>query len=248
MSSFRVPDTPPYIGRRRAGIRPHLAARTPGGTDDLYERAQLLKPDDSSIAVALASLDRDVGLRAGQRERALTLLDSLTTQLQPAQDAVVPMGRMAVFEALDRPDDLEAAVAEGRAMLERTGVRALENLVLFYGGRVHEMRGDWQAAIEAYTRQRENDPTDYSVPSRLGRCYRKLGQLDRAEDLILQTLKLKPSNGRAHYDLALVYQRMGRKDDAVSHLRQALNTWAAADDGFPWAQRARAKLAELTAS
>ncbi|MCG6957264.1 MAG: tetratricopeptide repeat protein [Gemmatimonadetes bacterium] len=187
-------------------------------------------------------------VHAGQPERALTLLDSLTAQLQPPQDAVVPIGRMAVFEALGRPDDLEAAVADGRAMLERTGMRALEGPVIFYGGRVHEMRGEWQAAIEAYERERENDPTDYTVPSQLGRCYRELGQLDRAEDLILQTLRLKPSNGRAHYDLALVYERMARNGDAVSHLRHALDTWASADEGFPWAQRARAKLEELTAS
>ncbi|MEJ2677850.1 MAG: tetratricopeptide repeat protein [Gemmatimonadota bacterium] len=187
-------------------------------------------------------------VHAGQPERALTLLDSLTAQLQPPQDVVVPIGRMAVFEALDRTDDLEAAVADGQAMLERTGMRTFEGRVIFYGGRVHEMRGEWQAAIEAYQREQENNPTDYTVPSQLGRCYRELGQLDRAEDLILQTLKLKPSNGRAHYDLALVYERMGRKDDAVSHLRQALDTWAPADEAFPWAQRARAKLAELTAS
>lgn len=187
-------------------------------------------------------------VHAGQPERALTLLDSLAEQLQPPQDAIVPIGRMAVFEALDRPDDLEAAVAEGQAMLGRTGMRALEGPVIFHGGRVHEMRGEWQAAIEAYQRERENDPTDYAVPSQLGRCYRELGQLDRAEDLILQTLKFKPSNGRAHYDLALVYERMGRNDDAVSQLRQALDTWAPADGGFPWAQRARAKLADLTGS
>ncbi|MEJ2185261.1 MAG: hypothetical protein P8Z36_04905, partial [Gemmatimonadota bacterium] len=79
-------------------------------------------------------------------------------------------------------------------------------------------------------------------------CYRELGQLDRAEEFLLESLKLKPSNGRAHYDLALGYERMGRKDDAVSHLRQALDTWAPADEAFPWAQRAREKLAELAAS
>ena len=160
----------------------------------------------------------------------------------------MPIGRMAIYEALDRPDDLEAAIAQSHAMLERTGMRAMEDPVIFFEGRTHEMRGDWQAAMETYQRKRDNDPTDYTVPEQLGRCYLELGRLDRAEDLILETLALRPSYARAHYDLALVYERMGRAEDAISHLRRALDTWAPADESFPWAQRAKAKLAELEAS
>lgn len=184
-------------------------------------------------------------VRAGHADQALALLDSLTARLQPPLDAVAPIGRMAVYEAMDRTDDLEAAVAQGQAMLQRTGLRALEDVIVYFDGRAHEMRNDWQGAIAAYEKERESAPTRAGIPARLGRCYRELGQLDRAEELLRQTLKVEPANGRAHYELALVYERMGRRDDAIAHLRQALDTWAIADADFPWAQRARAKLSEL---
>lgn len=183
---------------------------------------------------------------AGRAEEADALLESLGAQLQPPQDALVPLGKMALYEALNRPDDLEAAVAEGQAMLERTGMNLLEGPLVHFSGRLAEMRGDWEAAVAAYEREREIDPTDATVLADIGRCHREMGDLERAESLIRETLRIVPSHGRSHYELALVYESMGRRDDAVRHLEQALETWAPADEEFQWANLAREKLADLS--
>ncbi len=212
-------------------------------TERALEEAASYAPPLVVTQFRLVSLAEYV--QADRSEEALGLLDSLSAALQPPQDALVPIGKMAVYEALDRPDELEAAIREAETMLERTGMNMLEGPVIYFGGRLHEMRGKWDAAIAAYERERANDPTDYTIPAQLGRCHRELGELERAESLILETLKLRPSHGRSHYELALVYEDMGRPADAIAHLKLALETWAIADEDHDLARRAREKLAEL---
>lgn len=211
--------------------------------EQALEEAAAFMPPLNLTQIRLLNLEDYV--HAGHSDEALALLDELLPRLQPPLDALAPIGKMVVYEALDRPDGLESAVAEGQALMERRGLGFMGPLLVYFGGRVHEMRGEWQDAIAAFQREREASPTDAGIPMQLGRCYRELGELGRAEGLILETLKVRPSDGRAHYELALVYEDMGRIDDAVDHLEQALHTWAPADDDFTWAQRASEALARL---
>jgi tetratricopeptide (TPR) repeat protein len=190
-------------------------------------------------------LDLRLYPRAGRAEEALALLDSLEAQLEPPQDALVPLGRMSLYEAMERPDELEAAVAEATAMMERTGLQALEGDIAYFSGRVRELRGDFEGAITVYEREQELNPSDTSVPNQLGRCYREMGELDRAEELIIQTLSARPSHAQARVELAKVYERMGRLDDAIAQVEQALVTWAPADPEYRPAQEARELLAGL---
>jgi tetratricopeptide (TPR) repeat protein len=190
-------------------------------------------------------LDLDLYVLAGRAEEAMELLDGLEAQLQPPQDALVPVGRMALYEAMEQADELEAAIAEATAMVERTGLKALEANIIYHTGRAREMRADWEGAIAAYDRVREMDPSDHTVPNLLGRCYRELGELERAEGLILQTLAARPSYAKAHLELARAYDAMGRRDDAVRHVEQALETWAPADPEYRPAVEARQLLERL---
>jgi Tfp pilus assembly protein PilF len=54
-----------------------------------------------------------------------------------------------------------------------------------------------------------------------------------------------PAYPKARFQLALVYQEMGRTDDAIEQLQAALEIWKDADPEYIPAQVARAKLAEL---
>ncbi len=207
------------------------------------DEAASFAPPVSIIQGRLINLDLYV--HVGRSEEALELLEMLRAQLPPPLDALVPIGRMNVYEALERPDELAEAVQAGVAMLEATGMNSLQQPVLYFTGRLHEMRGEWAEALATYEQERDHDPTDSSIATQMGRCHRELGNLERAESLIRETLAVVPSNGRAHYELALVYQRMNRRSDAVAHLERALETWAPADEDYVWAARARARLAEL---
>jgi len=192
---------------------------------------------------------RLLGLRAyvhaGRTEEALAALEELAGQLQPPMDALVPIGRLAVHEARGDAEALAAALEDARAMLARTGLNAFQRDIVFGQGRLHEIRGEWEQAVAAFTEELRLSPTDTDIPFQLGRVYRAMGDLEAAERHLRGTLTAKPSHGRANYELALVHEARGRRADAIRHLERAVATWAPADEAYRYAKLAREKLAEL---
>jgi len=185
-------------------------------------------------------------VQAGRNEEALQRLDELTGQLQPPTDSLIPIGRIAVHAVREDAESLALALDDARAMLERTGMNVLERDILYGEGRLHEIRGEWQAAINAYQEERRVSPTDTDIPQQLGRAYRAMGDLAAAEQHLRATLTARPSHGRANYELALVYAERGRGADAVRHLERAAATWAPADEAYEYPRLAREKLAQLS--
>lgn len=192
---------------------------------------------------------RLLGLRtfvlAGRADEALQRLEELSGQLQPPMDSLVPIGRLAVHEAREDAEALATALADARAMLARTGLKVLERDIVYGEGRLHEIRGEWPAALAAYEEEKRLSPTDADIPQQMGRVYRAMGDLAAAESSLLATLTARPSHGRANYELARVYEARGRQADAIRHLEQAVATWAPADESYEYASRARETLAAL---
>jgi tetratricopeptide (TPR) repeat protein len=219
-----------------------------------YDRALDYQLESESVGSAfqspLAQIQvRLLGLRtyvyAGRTEEALERLADLTGQMQPPLDTLAPIGRIAVYEAIEDADSLAVALEEARAMLERTGMNMLEQPVFHGRGRLHEIRGEWNAAIAAYQEELRLSPTDTEVPAQLGRVFRAKGDLDAAERYLRQTLTAQPSHGRANYELALVLEERGLPLEAIRYLEQAVATWAPADESYPYAQLARDMLSRL---
>jgi tetratricopeptide (TPR) repeat protein len=192
---------------------------------------------------------RLLGLRtfllAGRPDEALQRLETLAAQLQPPMDSLVPIGRIAVYETREDADALAAALDDARTMLERTGLNMLESNIVFGQGRLHEIRGEWEAALAAYQEEQRLSPTDTNVPQQLGRVYRAMGNLAEAERQLRATLTAQPSHGRANYELALVQAEQGRNAEAIRSLERALETWANATGDYPYPALARDKLAAL---
>jgi tetratricopeptide (TPR) repeat protein len=202
------------------------------------------QPPVARIQERLANLEPYV--HAGRTEEALTLLDSLSAQLPPPMDALVPLGAIDLYQALEQPEQLAAAVAEGEAMLERSSLDYLRQPVIWGRGRLHEIRGEWEEAISAYEEERRLSPMDPTIPLQLGRCYRAKGELQRALTLVLESLETRPSSAPSHLEAARIYRALGRPADAIRHVERALETWEPADAGYEPASEARALLAELT--
>ena len=115
-------------------------------------------------------------------------------------------------------------------------------LVAWYTGRVNKQNGyldeaiaDFRSILEAddaETRARELDfSQDYRVLNELGqtlveranqergegRRERREAFLNEAEELFRRSLELDPENLAAHYNLNLIYRKLGRKDEAEVH-------------------------------
>jgi tetratricopeptide (TPR) repeat protein len=201
------------------------------------------QPPVAQVQVRLLGLRTYV--HAGRAEEALERLEELGGQLQPPMDSLVPIGHVAVHEAMGNAAALADALQDARAMLERTGLNMLERDIVYGQGRLHEIRGEWAQAVAAYEEELHLSPTDTEIPLQLGRVYRAMGNLEAAEQHLLATLSAHPSHARANYELGLVYEARGRRADAIRHLERAVATWAPADDAYKYPGLAREKLAQL---
>ncbi|MEE9576401.1 MAG: hypothetical protein V3W35_03230, partial [Gemmatimonadota bacterium] len=74
-----------------------------------------------------------------------------------------------------------------------------------------------------------------------------LGELEAAEATLQDVLRVVPADAKVRYELALVYEDMGRAAAAIEQLQAAAEIWKNAEPEFRPAQRAQTKLAELQA-
>jgi len=78
--------------------------------------------------------------------------------------------------------------------------------------------GDWQAAIDAFTRAAARDKTNPDVQNYLGYSYRKAGKLDAAFKYYTVALQLAPEHRGAHEYIGEAYLMKGDLKMAKQHL------------------------------
>lgn len=76
----------------------------------------------------------------------------------------------------------------------------------------------YQQAVEYYRRALKINPDDPNVRTDLAICYTYLDLLDLAASELKQVIEKYPNHAQAHFNLAIVYQKMGRIKDAISEL------------------------------
>lgn len=76
----------------------------------------------------------------------------------------------------------------------------------------------YQQAVEYYRRALKIKPDDPNVRTDLAICYTYLDLLDLAASELKQVIEKYPNHAQAHFNLAIVYQRMGRIKDAIDEL------------------------------
>ena len=192
----------------------------------------------------LSTLDRYV--QAGQDSIAFATLEAVGRELNPPFDMLLPLGALTIHLEREEPDQAEVALPEVEALIQAFGAEILRPFVLHARGRIQELRGKYDQAVAIYREELALEPTDVKAPTAIGRCFRSLKRYGEAEQYIRKTLTVHPFDPRAHYEMALVFTDRGDRTRAAEHLRKALAVWRDADPKFKAAQRARAKLAELT--
>jgi tetratricopeptide (TPR) repeat protein len=208
--------------------------------------AQTFSPPIQILSQQLGSLNMYVG--AGQVEKARQILASVEQQLQSPFDQLGSIGHVAIALELEDADAVEAAIPGVEALISGLGVQALQPLVIHAQARVFELRGECGQAIPLYQEELDRSPTGTSVHVDVGRCQRKLGDADAAEQSLRRRLESSPYDPSAHYELALVFVERGDDAQAIEHLETALAVWENADPGYQAALKAREQLAALRPS
>lgn len=189
--------------------------------------------------------DLDLYASAGRAERAFEIIGVAESELGPPFDVAIPGAYLDVYLALDDAERAEPRLAEVEAAMQEVAAGwVLDDLQAAHGW-IHELRGEYEQAVERYRRALQLEPLDVSRHRFMGRSYRMLGRLDDAEAALLANLKVTPYDPGAHYEIALVYADMGDEARALQHLRTAVEVLQDADPTCQTAQKVQAKLAEL---
>lgn len=96
----------------------------------------------------------------------------------------------------------------------------------------------FKEAIESYKNAIKFDPTNAIYPANMGAAYLQINDLDNAEQCCKKAIELDSKYSKAYSRLALIYQRKGRTQDAISQLELA-------SKNDPTNEEYKNKLAEL---
>jgi len=183
----------------------------------------------------------------GREAFAFRQLDSLRAGLPSPYDDLYGI---LYVSAIAESGDVERAREEldrGKAGIAALGYEALKSHAAYGSGLISEQDGDCRSAVESYRQAVSLSPAELLFAAALGRCQRTLGELEAAEATLQSVLKVVPADAKVRYELALVYEDMGRAAAAIEQLQAAAEIWKNADPEFRPAQRAQTKLAELQA-
>lgn len=89
-------------------------------------------------------------------------------------------------------------------------------LALFYLDKFDEALDEFKKAIEI--------DNSFALPySNMGLIYLNKEEYSKAEEFFLKALKIDPENPETHYNIAVTYYRMGKKQDALKHYESFLS-------------------------
>lgn len=208
----------------------------------LEERKRFEAPYQLAVR-RLVSVELYVDARKGERARAV--FEEAKGALSPPFDTGVPAARAILALADGDVAGAKEAIVELQTRIEGRSVQLMDSQVAELKARTAELEDRQQDALEQYRSELRLDPLDRKVHWRIGRCLRRLGQLDEAAAEIQKALAIVPSDARALLELALVRRDQGKREEALELLRRAHEILAEADPAFPDAVVVRQALAEL---
>jgi tetratricopeptide (TPR) repeat protein len=192
------------------------------------------------------SLDKYI--LAGKEDVAFQVVHDAEEQLGPPLDGNIPFGYLSIYLTLEDVEKTEKALAAAEAAMESLQGEMARPVLLNAEGRIHELKQEYDLAIQRYNKHLILEPTEASIQVQLGRCYRMQQDYKKAEEHIKKALTIHPFWPDANYEMGLVYNGRGINKEALEYLQKAQSIWEEADSNYTPAIMARKKLAELETS
>lgn len=184
-------------------------------------------------------------IRAGEEQEAFRILETFKQQLKPPYDFYIPFGYLLAYLELERVNEAERLLPSVVETIEKMGLKKLENFSYFVSGRIQQLKGEYTKAIESFQKGLEIVPSQENSLRRIGQCFRKLKEYEKAEKNLQTALKQEPYHPNTNFELALLYLDMNNKEKALNHLKVAVDVWQDADEGYKPALQARKTLEQL---
>jgi len=184
-------------------------------------------------------------ITAGKNDFVWQFIQTAEEQLGPPLNQMIPFGYLDIYLELEDIENAEKYLLETEEIIQSSHAEANRPIILNAQGRIYELKGEYEKAIEAYSSQLELEPTNAAIHSHLGRCYRNLKDYDKAEEHLAKILTIHPYWPKTNYELAVVYFETGEKEKAMEHINRALSIWEEADPDYKPANKATEKLGEI---
>ncbi|MBL9139209.1 MAG: tetratricopeptide repeat protein [Verrucomicrobiales bacterium] len=194
------------------------------------------EPENKKLVRSLAELHA----RKGDHQRALDLYLQVAAaegHSDPEVEKVISQLRLKLMDqrlaSLDPSlldyDERRAAIASERDVyaLEECQARArkypTDPAIRFELGRLHFERGNWSKAIEELQRAQIHPQHRISALGLMAKCFARRGILDLAIRALQNAIKEKPvldaEKKDLIYELALIFEKAGRAEDAVEQFK-----------------------------
>lgn len=182
---------------------------------------------------------------AGNPDRAFQIVDPIDKQLGPPLDYLAPLGYLIIYLELEDAENIEENLEELVTIAEARELGVFQFFLEFARGKVHELRGEYDLAIQQYTKVLELTPTNKSKHLDLGRCYRLKKDYKKAEEHMQEILAIHPFWPEENVEMGLVYADWGKNDKALEYFKKAQSIWEEADPNYTPAIEVREKINEL---
>lgn len=183
-------------------------------------------------------------IRMVSKDVAFQTLETLKEELDPLLKKLVYVGYLFLYLELEDIEQAEKSIIEVESLISELKVEVLQRVVLNARGKIHELLGEYDLAVQKYLEQLELEPTNSGIYVNLGRCYRNLKNYNKAEEALQKALAAHPFSPDANYEMALVYYDTGKTEKALEHLKRTISIWENADPDYEPALRAKEKLKE----
>ncbi len=186
-------------------------------------------------------------VRAGRAADAKKLLQSISARLEGPFAHFRALGETEIALEQRDADVADKAITVVDEAIKALGFDIMRALVVRGRARVAELRGNCEEALRYRQEQVKLEPTSAGLHTDMARCYRTMGQTQKAIEEAQTTLKVRPFDPRANYEIALDYLAANDQAKALEHLRRAVEIWKNADPSYSLAAEARAKLRTVEA-
>jgi superkiller protein 3 len=107
-------------------------------------------------------------------------------------------------------------------------------------GRNAQKKGDWETALTYYKKAAYLNPYSPEILNDLALAYAKNGLYKKAEDTLKKAIKVDSDYLSSYYNLAQLYEQMGKIDLAVEYYKLRVKKSTSEED--PWAWKAKQKI------
>jgi len=199
-------------------------------------------------------------LRVGRAEKVLRWTDLVADELATGGEVMdnpqlAGITRWTVLElraqALVAMDSLEAGREAALELMEAASEFGNQPriMALYMNCQIALKEGDAAAALAALDQIRQESigqgRTAIEYREMRAAAYRLAGRLEEAAAVHKELLHAYGGHALSHYHLGLIYEEMGRPQDAKQEFTRFLEMWAEADEGLPQLEDAKQRLGAL---